>query len=368
MVKLHENNLRKVAVFGLKGVPAIGGTASVGENIVKELANQYNFTIYATSSHASKKNPINNVRQYVFKKFLPHKLNVFYYNLMSAFHAVFFCNYDLVHTHQIDTAFILPILRLRYKVISTHHGRTYKMSKWGLIMRQFFRFNEWLMMKLANQVTFVAKTEQEDAEIKYGGSYVTIPNGINLDEEVETECAYSDYILFAAGRIIPHKGCHVFLEALKQINYPGKILIVGDHHQMPDYKAQLEAYKSVLDVEFLGMIKEKPKLLSIVGNAKLFVFPSFYEAMSIMLLEAVLVKVPIICSDIKENTYIFDDDEITFFKVGDVNGLCKEVNRFLDNPGLYKSKSDKAYRKLGENYSWSKIRLLYAKEYGALIW
>ncbi len=276
-----NKRLPHIAVIGLKGVPAIGGTASVGENIVKVLANKYSFTIYATASHANNKQAIANVRQFIFKKIFPHKLNVFYYNLMSAFHAVLFGHYDLVHTHQIDTAFVLPILRLRYKVISTHHGKTYKMSKWGPIMRRFFRLTECMMMKLANRVTFVAKkkkkkkkkTEQEDAERTYGGKYVTIPNGITLEEEVDALCVYEDYILFAAGRIIPHKGCHVFLEALNQIQYKGKVLIVGDHNQMPDYKVELEAYKSVLNLEFLGMIKEKSKLLSIVGCADLFCVP-----------------------------------------------------------------------------------------------
>lgn len=358
---------KKIAVFGLKGIPAIGGTASVGENIVKALSDEFDFTIYATSSHASNKRFINNIRQFIVKKFLPHKLNIFYYNLISAIHAVVLGNYDLVHTHQIDTAFILPILRVRYKVISTHHGRTYMMSKWGGGMKLFFRFNEWLMMKLAHQVTFVAKSEQEVAENTYGGKYVTIPNGINLNEQIDSECEYSNYILFAAGRIVPHKGCHVFLEALKQMQYTGKVLVVGDYNHMPAYKEELFSYKENLNVEFVGMIKDKKQLLRIVQDADLFVYPSFYEAMSIMLLEAVLVKVPIICSDIEQHVSVFDMNEVTFFKSGDISDLKTKINFFFIAPEAFKRKVELASVRLLKDYDWKVIINKYEKIYNALI-
>lgn len=356
-----------IALFGLKGFPARGGTASVGENIVKILNKKYRFTVYATSSHASDTNPYKNVSVFIFKKFLPHKLNIFYYNLMSAIHAVLFCNYDLVHTNQIDTGFIVPILRLKYKVISTHHGKTYKMSKWGVLMKVFFRLTERLMMSFANRVTFVADSERIDAERKFKGDYLTINNGFSSEQAIMDLCFPFEYIMFAAGRIVPHKGCHVFLEALKRINYKGKVLVVGDHRQLEGYGRQLIRYKEFLDVEFVGMLTNKAELFGYVKNAKLFVFPSFYEAMSMMLLEVVAVKTPIICSNIIENTSVFNSSEVDFFEVGDVDDLAEKISYFLRHKFDSKGKVEAAYRKLAHKYQWKDIALEYDEAYSSLL-
>ncbi len=354
-----KKSVPHIAIFGLKGIPARGGTASVGENLVKVLNDKYRFTIYATSSHGSEHYPYENVRQFVFKKILPHKLNVFYYNLMAAFHAVLFENYDLVHTNQIDTGYIVPILRLKYKVVSTHHGKTYEMSKWGKVMKIFFRHTEKLMMKYANKVTFVTESEQDTAHPKYRNKYVTINNGIDPSQPVANLQLEEDYIMFAAGRIIPHKGCHIFLEALKQINYTGKVKIIGDYCQLADYEEQLLGYKKHLDIDFVGMLFEKSELLAYVEKAKLFVFPSYYEAMSMMLLEAASVRTPLICSDIIQNKLVFSDDEVEFFNVGDVNDLAKKISSFLNEPKPFIEKTDKAYLKLVTKYLWKNIGKKY---------
>lgn len=358
--------LPHIAVFGLKGFPAIGGTSSVGEHLVKQLNSEYRFTVYATSSHCSVKHPYNNVRMVIFRKWLPHKLNVFYYNLMAAFHALLFCRYHLVHTHQIDTGYIVPLLRLRYKVVSTHHGRTYLMSKWGKVMKVFFRCTERMMVRFANQVTFVSEKECVAARAKYGGRYLTIPNGVDLGQPVDDIDVGEDYIMFAAGRIIPHKGCHIFLEALRKINYQGLVLIAGDHHQVGSYDQELEAYKKDLDIRFLGMVRDKAELLGYVKKARLFVFPSFYEAMSMMLLEAVLMKAPVICSDIEENKAVFNDDEVEFFRVGDVEGLASCISRFLSNSGELNNKKEAAYNKLLNNYQWRGIARKYQSVYKSM--
>lgn len=353
----------KVGVFGLKGFPARGGTAAVGENVIKELCENINFTVYSTSSHASNKNPYNNVRQFIIKKFLPHKLNVFYYNLIGAFHALLFGNYDVIHTHQIDTAYIIPILRIRYKVVATHHGRTYAMSKWGKLMKLFFKATERIMMNCANCVTFVAKSEMDVAQLKYGKDFMTIPNGISIDQDITDVEAEKPYIMFAAGRVVPHKGCHVFLDAMEKINYKGKILIAGDIGQVASYQDQLLDYKNRLDIDFLGMIKDKSVLLGYVKKADLFVFPSFYEAMSMMLLEVASVKTHLICSDIIENTAVFDDSEVIYFTAGDVEELSERLLDFISTTQVSNERVDKAYNKLISMYLWKDIARQYKAVY-----
>src|SRR4029077_5400827 len=123
-------------------------------------------------------------RQIVFKKFPIRKLNVLYYYVSSAFHAVFRGKYDLIHLHQMDAAFILLLLRLKYKVIATSHGLTYKTGKWNKLLYPYFKLNEWMQARLSNHLTVVAKSL-----VPHYGAIVSekkisyIPNGITVTAE-----------------------------------------------------------------------------------------------------------------------------------------------------------------------------------------
>ncbi len=363
---MRKNNKPSIAFFGLKGLPSQGGTAAVGENIIRQLCPKYDITVYATSTHASSREPIPGVRQIIFKA-LPHKkLNVFYYNLISALHALFFGRYDMVHTHQIDIAFIIPVLKLRYKVVATHHGKTYEVNKWGKTMRRYFKWSEKLMLRKADVSTFVANTERGDLMSELPGNYLYIPNGINRPYDIPAG-ERKDYLLFAAGRIIPHKGCHVFLEALEKIGYKGRVVIAGNYESIPEYRDKLLAYKEKLDIDFKGMITQKAELQKLVRETRLFVYPTFYEAMSMMLLEVAAEKTPMICSDIRENRAVLADDEVIFFKTGDSNDLAAKITEVLENPQKAEECTVRAFNKLITTYCWDTIAIQYDDLYRKVI-
>ena len=109
---------KKIAVIGLKGLPAFGGAATVGENIIEQLKDKYDFTVYSTSSHTDlKTGNYNGYKQIVFKRIPFKRFNTLYYYIISAFHAVLFGKFDIVHLHHRDAAFITLILKLKYKII-----------------------------------------------------------------------------------------------------------------------------------------------------------------------------------------------------------------------------------------------------------
>ena len=122
----------KIAVIGLKGLPAFGGAASVGENIINILKDEYDFTVYSTSSHTSlRTGKYNGYKQIVLSSIKEKKINTLYYYLKTTF-IVFFKKYDLVHIHHSDSAFTIPFLKLRHRVLVTTHGahNSGEISKW----------------------------------------------------------------------------------------------------------------------------------------------------------------------------------------------------------------------------------------------
>lgn len=362
--------MKKVLIIGLKGIPAFGGAAAVGENLIKALKKNYSFTVLSVSSHTRKKNVVvNGITQVVFNKFYSNSINTLVYYLKSLWFS-FFNSFDFVHLHHAESGFITPLLRIKYKVIVTFHGiYNYNDPKFSKIHNLFFRISERLNIIFANEIVSVSLPDTLYIYKKYRRKIYYIPNGINLSDSYNRQLTVNSslpYILFAAGRIYDIKGLHLLLEAMKNLNNDMLIKVAGDINQKQSYKERIEFMSRGVNVEYLGLIKDKEILMQVVSQAIIFVFPSLTEAMSMMLLEVVSMKIPVIASDIPSNRAIFSDDEVLFFKTGDSQELMLSIKFALDNPEMMKIMAEKAYIKLALNYTWDVIAEKYDTLYKKL--
>lgn len=359
--------MKKVAVIGLKGLPAFGGAASVGEALVARLKDDYDVTVLSVSSHTNFKSGelVNGVKQIVFKSFGKGAINTVMYYIKCLFY-VLFHKFDIVHLHHYATGIFVPIIKLRSKVVLTGHGMLLVNDpKFSKVSNYLVNFAMKMAVKTSDVVVSCAKYDSQFLEKKYNKKVVYIPNGIDVVENQEKE--YGGYILFAAGRIYPLKGLHFLVEALQNLSYKGKLLVVGNMDRMEEYKNEIQEKSKGLDVDFVGLIKEKAKLMQLVNNAKLFVFPSITEAMSMMLLEVVSQKVPIIASNIPANTNIFSDEEMLFFQTEQVSDLTQKISYALDNEEDMCFKAKKAYELLKKEYTWDVIAAQYKEVYRSLL-
>jgi glycosyltransferase involved in cell wall biosynthesis len=357
---------KKIAVIGLKGLPAFGGAAAVGENIIEQLKDKYEFTVYSVNSHTElKTGEYNGYKQIVQNRFLSGNKNTFLYYIKSAIR-VLFSNFDIVHIHHASATFIIPVLRLRNKVIVTTHGVHIVTSdpKWEKSKWYFDIQNK--LVKSANILTCVSKREINWIKENMGVNPIHIPNGISFDYNVEG-FPKEDIVFFAAGRITEAKGCHILLEALKKLNYKGRIEIAGDLSHDMTYTGLIKQKAEGLNVHFIGLIKSKVQLLEKVAKAKLFVFPSLREAMSMMLLEAASVRASIISSDIAENRDVFNEQELLFFKNKSAIDLAEKISWALGHSNAMEEKAQLAYNKLKKNHDWSEIAQSYSDIYEKLL-
>ncbi|TLX75655.1 glycosyltransferase family 4 protein [Labilibacter sediminis] len=364
-----KQNKRSIAVIGLKGLPAFGGAATVGQNIINQLHQQYKFTVFSVETHAEPDFKLGDVEQVIFRKFPLKKLNILFYYIKSCLYVLFSCKFDAVHLHHTDGAFILPFLRLRYKVILTSHAQPQRLLKWSGIVRFFFSFNEYLAIKSASVFTAVSKPLQQIYQEKYKRDVIYIPNGVDLNivEDVKDINVTEPYLMFAAGRIIPSKGLHLLLQALKNIQFKGVIKIVGNLDHLPAYRKSIVQQAEGLNVEFVGLIKDKAELLSLVKNAQLFIFPSLIEAMSIMLLEVALIKTPVLCSDIVANKAVFNENEVLYFNSNNQEDLAAKLQYALKNLSSLKERARCAFTKLEKEYKWDQIAHTYKHIYDEIL-
>lgn len=355
---------KRIAVFGVKGFPGHGGAARANESIVNHLKDKYDYTIYAVETHTNRRGTYNGYYQKVFKGFKGKRINTLLYYLKSVFHALFAGNYDLVQVNHTSSGFIVPLLRLRYKVVSTARGVIPKDdNKWNKTDKFLFDLSSYLFFRFSSYVISVSQPHIEIFK-KYTKKKIDyIPNGIYLDNGVRPVDEKEDYMLFAAGRIIALKGAHTLVDALNILEYKKKTIFIGNTNHTPDYIQKLKSNSAERDIEFIGLIKEKKTLFEYIAKSKLFVFPSFNEGMSNMLLEVASLKTPLICSDIVENKAVFDENEVLFFRTGDAQDLAEKIQWAHSNYDSMQEKAERAFEKLKRDYLWEDIARKYESIY-----
>lgn len=368
----------KIAYIGIKALPANAGVDTVVEKLVGRLdRTRYAPVVYVNRALVPQGKTFPGIRL-VRIPTLPGK----YFNapllfLLSALHALFLGNYDLVNIHSVETCFVLPILRLRYKVIATAHGLLSKeppeLSKWGRL-KPLLRLTELPFTYLSSARTSVSKPDQAYLEATYGRPVHYLPNGIDElrpDNEKARELLAThglepgNYLIFTAGRIVPRKGCHFVLEALRRMDTDVKLLIVGDTDQVPEYTQQLKALADDR-VRFAGFIASKELLFGLIAQARLFLFPTTYEAMAITLLEVAALRTPLIASDIPENREVLPQQAL-FFKSGDVADLQARMEWALSHPAEMRELATAAHHWVAENYRWPGIIDAYEQLYDGLL-
>jgi glycosyltransferase involved in cell wall biosynthesis len=369
---------KRIAFFGVKTFPSRGGTDRVAENLIFQLKDHFDITVYCFKDPAAA-NHMSGVQVKQFTQWLPGAPGSFLYFFFSAIDLFFFSKVDLVHIHKTESTFFAPLFRLRYRVVSTSHEAQYRSDKWNWFAKQFFYLVERVYIYSSNQCTCISKPLSEYYQKKYNRPVQFIPNGINRIEPEEfnedgaraflpKDARWEEpFVLFAARRLMGIKGCHTMLEALRKINYKGQIFITGDLHTSQDYLDLLKKLAEGLNVFFLGFVNPLPTLLALINQAELFIFPSETEGMSIMLLEVASVGTPIIASDIPENKQVFVNGEVLFFKSKDSNDLSEKLKFALANPEEMKKFGLTCQARVFTDYLWKNIAQSYAKVYDEVL-
>lgn len=365
----------KIGIIGIKGLPAKYGADLVVQNLI-EVLKKDNHEIYIYGDEFGEEEFLKNYHLIKIRSLKGKYLRPLSLYLLSAFHCIKRGNYDVVHIHNFENSFILPLIKRKFPIVITSHGMAYKREKWPLLAKKIMEFFDIFAFKYSDIVTSVSENLAKYYTSKYKKECIYIPNGISPIKEVNMEEAYKilfsvnlkpfEYISFAAGRIIPSKGCHYLLEACKNLKAKSilgnlKVLVIGDTSHMTNYSSQLKKLFPNNTV-FYPLITDKKVLYGLLKLSKIFVFPSTYEAMSMMLLESLMLEIPLICSDIPENLEIIKEKEI-FFKSGDISDLSKKLIWGIKNSNKLISIVKKEKGRIEKEKNWDKIKDLYLEVY-----
>ena len=295
----------------------------------------------------------------------------------SSFDVLASGRFDLIHVHGVENSFTVPVLRLRSRVVTTNHGPTHEREKWGPVAKALIKSTEPGCVKWADRATAVARSQAAALSERYGVDVAYIPNGVDLGTRPDAPGARAfaaehgvepgGYALFAAARVDPTKGCLTLLRAWRQLGCPTPLLVVGDLWHAPGHEGELREAANGMAVTFVPRIEDKALLAGVVSAAGVFIFPSTVEAMSMMLLEVMSLGVPVIASDIAENTDVLPDGAWTF-AAGDPGDLARAYRDFaLESPEVVRERARQRAVSVAEGHSWPRIVEQYEAVYRAAL-
>lgn len=267
----------------------------------------------------------------------------------------------ILHIHAVGPAILTPFAKiLGMKVIFTHHGPDYQRKKWRKFAKIVLRLGEYLGLKFADRVVTISRLNKKFLEEKYKRKDIAyIPNGVTLPlfelglELLKKYGLEPKKYIFTACRFVPEKGLHDLVEAYKKINTQGyKLVIAGDADHETYYSRRLKKDAKDAGVLLTGFLSGKP-LAELYSNAALFVLPSYYEGMPIVLLEALSYGLPLLVSDIQPNREI-TLPEFRYFKVGDIDSLSIKMQELIKK-GISNDEKEAFSKILNKDYNWEKI-------------
>ena len=325
----------KVAMIGLKGVPALhGGIERHVEELGRGLARLgHDVTVYCRDHYT----PPDASAEAVTLRRLPSvntkHLDAWTHTLLASLDAAP-RRFDVYHYHALGPATLAFIPRsLGKTVVVTVHGLDWQREKWGPVASAYLRAGEWAAARLATRTVVVSRELQRYFARRYRRRTTYVPNAVGTPGPVDLR-ALEPYdleagqYLLTVGRLVPEKGIHLLLEAYRNVATDLPLVVVGDD---PHGKYLARLREEADDrVRFVGYVYGPP-LAAFFAGSYLYVQPSTLEGLSIALLEAMSYGAGVLASDIPPNVEALGDAGF-YFPTGDVAALGEQLRRRVASP------------------------------------
>ncbi|MBO1096420.1 glycosyltransferase family 4 protein [Enterococcus casseliflavus] len=267
--------------------------------------------------------------------------------------------YELIHCHSPIGSVISRICAIRFrkkglKVIYTAHGfHFYKgasIEKW-LIYYPI----EKILSYFTDCIITINQEDYNFSQNKMNAQNVAYIPGIGID--VKKIWSYSipnrdeKFTLISVGQLSQRKNHQVVIESLallkERLNIDSiQYLICGLGELDSDLKMLVENLGISQNVVFLGF---QENVIDYLKSADCFIFPSLQEGLPVSLMEAMAVPLPVICSKIRGNVDLIDNNKGGILvQPNDIKRISEAIEYMYANENIREE-----FRK----YNYEKVKL-----------
>jgi len=236
----------------------------------------------------------------------------------------------------------------------------------------YLQFSTKCIYKYANRILFVSRRTYQETKANCPSlvnKMSLINNGIDLElfsgynkKQIRERLnvPINTPIICFVGRLDRQKGVDILLESARllstyQLDF--FIWVVGGGAEHNSLKQKVRASNLENKIFFWGVRNDIPAILR---ASDVFVLPSRYEGMPMVILEAMASHLPIIATDVGDNSYIIENEATGFIvKINDYDNLSKKLRILLSTPLLRESMGKNAQQK---SLSYSDIKMVDAIE------
>lgn len=217
---------------------------------------------------------------------------------------------DVVVAHELNGAALFAVMskiRKGRKVVAlvegdaTHLGATGTASVKVLLRRLIARFVDVFVSNSSGSTTYLVEALRVPRDrICEGWWLAGLPPGqLSAGADNARRVATADDPVFlTAGQLIPRKGIDLLLEAIaryRRDHGPCRLRIVGDGPERHRLEQQAERLGIGDCAEFVGAVPHQ-QMGSMLRSCDLFVFPTLYDLVGRVVVEALSVGIPVVVS------------------------------------------------------------------------
>lgn len=228
----------------------------------------------------------------------------------------------------------------------------------GLPFRQIFKYifeNSRSIISLGGKLTPILQSAVQDKE-----KVVVIPNAVNITksspEQKEKKESNSPAKALFVARFAQNKGIHILLQTIKRLNQTSlggnyQFLLAGKGPLFEHYRKNF----NYTNVSYLGFVSDS-ELEDLYQQSDVFVFPTLFEGMPTVVLEAMAKGLPIIVSDTGATAELVDQENGYLIKKNSVDSLYQGLVAFHQLSEEQKILLGKAScNKVQDNFTWQKV-------------
>ena len=379
----------KIGIFLDNYYPTVDGVVLVVDNLARCLSQYNDVTVvvpYTDSMPEDIDKPYKIIRvRSVHIPFTDYRLGKRKTNLSRKFKMLVNENFDIIHIHSPFTIGKLGLRvakKLNIPCIATMHTR------FDFEIRRIID-NDLLVNEVIKQIIRVYNKCDKCiainhamikvfADYGYKGNPTIIYNGTDLkplknpEEYIKKinnkfDLKEDENVFLFVGRIIDIKNIFFILDALKLLKEDGihfKMFYVGTGFDENKLKKKINEYKMTDDVIMTGKIMNRNVLSAIYKRADLFLFPSLFDASSLVQIEAAVNVTPGLFIEGSVTADTITNNVNGFTCTLDEKAYKDKIKEIISNPKRLKAVSKKARTMLGKN--WESIAKetykLYLKE------